>query len=272
MKLLKQEALFREAQYLRLCCYGEPGSGKTWFGASAAFDELTAPVLYLEYRSQIASLRSNPRYMKAMENGSLVILELEEYEELNHAYTFLLKASQLEAGAPLPAGGLWDLFPVSPKTVIVDSITELQRAEVMRIAGNTAGKFVRDVERPQIQHWGSLLNQFTLLAHLFFQLPYNIVFLGLEAVDYGPKANLSEPDRPVGFRLAMQGQAQRQFPAYALTVMRLTRAARNAPYYAVGETKGIAAKTKEQTGFFPATIGGPTIPGMVSLLRGGTNE
>lgn len=271
MKLLKPEALSEEAQYLRLLDYGEPGSGKTWFGASAALDELTAPCFFIDYRSQIASLRSNPEYMEAMNDGRLVIVTLEEYAELNYVYTFLLKASQLELelGATRPTGDFWDLFPDGPpKTVVVDSTTEIQRAEVMRIAGNTPGKFVRDVERPQIQHWGSLLNQFTLLAHLFYQLPYHIVFSGLEAVDYGPKAKLSEPDRPVGFRLALQGAAQRQFPAYALTVMRLSRAPRSASYYAVGETQGIAAKTKEQTGMFPATIRNPSIPGMVKLLQG----
>lgn len=273
MKLLKVEALSEEAQYLRLLDYGEPGSGKTWFGASAALDELTAPCFFIDYRSQIASLRSNTEYMEAMNDGRLVIVTLDEYADLNHIYAYLFQQANLEPKTPRPTGGLWDLFPEGPpKTVVVDSTTEIQRAEVMRIAGNPAGKFIRDVERPQIQHWGSLLNQFTLLAHLFYQLPYHIVFSGLEAVDYGKKENLGEPDRPVGFRLAMQGAAQRQFPAYALTVMRLSRAPRSAAYYAVGETQGIAAKTKEQTGMFPATIGNPTIPGLVKLLQGEGND
>ena len=66
MKHLKVAALEEEAKYLRMLCYGEPGSGKTWLGASAALDELTAPVLYVEHRSQIASLRSNSELVAAM--------------------------------------------------------------------------------------------------------------------------------------------------------------------------------------------------------------
>lgn len=260
MKHLKPAVLELEAQYLRLLVYGEPGTGKTWLGASAALDDTTAPCLYLEYRAQIASLRSNAKYMEAMKDGRLVILSLDEYSDLNHVYTWLFRGHGSNDSFD-------NLFPNGPpKTVVLDSLTEIQRAEVMRISGNIPGKFVRDVERPQIQHWGSLLNQFTLLAHLFYQLPYHVVFMGLEAVDFASKV-AGEPDRAVGYRLALQGQANRQFPAYALTVMRMDRAARNAQYYATGETKGVKAKTKEQTGCFPGTIGGPTIPGMVKLLQ-----
>jgi len=258
MKLLKPEGLRQEASYLRLCCFGEPGTGKSWFGASAALDDLTAPCMYLEYRAQIASLRSNEEYLTAMEDGRLVILTLDEYADLNHVYSWLYQG-------PGSNEAFDGIFPVFPKTLVIDSTTELQRAEVMRIAGNTPGKFTRDVERPLIQHWGNLLNQFTLLAHLFYQLPMNVVFLGLEAVDYAAAA-VGQPDRPIGFRLALQGQAQRQFPAYALTVMRLTRAARNADHYANGTTQSVKAKTKEQTGAFPAVIPNPSIPGMVKLL------
>ena len=261
MRHLKPAALDEEAKYLRICCYGEPGSGKTWFGASAALDELTAPVLYVEYKAQIASLRSNPDYVAAMEDGRLVILSLDEYKELNYIYTYLFKG---QGSVP----EMDKLFPVFPKTFVMDSLTELQRAEVMRIAGNTPGKFLAEVEVPLIQHWGSLLNQFTLLPNLYYALPLNVAFLGLEAVDYAPRI-VGQAPRVTGFRLALQGSAQRQFPAYALTVMRMERAARNANVYAVGYTRAIRAKTKEQTGCIPAKIPGPTIPMLAKMLREG---
>jgi KaiC/GvpD/RAD55 family RecA-like ATPase len=127
MKHLKPEALEQEAKYLRLLVYGEPGSGKTWLGASACLDELTSPVLYVEYKSQIASLRSNPEYVKAMEDGRLVILSLDKYEELNHVYTYLFRGQGSSESFD-------ELFPTFPKTLVVDSLTELQRAEVMRRA------------------------------------------------------------------------------------------------------------------------------------------
>lgn len=262
MKLVKVEELNKEAEYLRLCGYGEPGTGKTWFGASACLAEETSPVMYLEYRAQIASIRSNPEYIDAIEDGRLVILTLDDYEDLNYVYSWL----SVGPGNVEPLDKLFD--GKHPKTVVFDSLTELQRAEVMRRAGNKPGKFIRDVEQPQIQHWGSLLNQFTLLAHLYFQLNMHVVFLGLESVDYASRV-VGEAQRVTGHRLALQGQAQRQFPAYALTVMRFDKAPRGSNAYNVGLTQSSLSKTKEQTGMFPAKIGNPTIPKMVKYLQGG---
>ena len=275
MKHLKPEALEEEAKYLRILAYGEPGSGKTWFGASAALDKSTAPVLYVEHRAQIASLRSNPAYVEAMEDGRLVILSLEKYKELNYIYTYLFLLERpplttpagVEVRVPSP-GGIDTLFTKygPPKTLIVDSLTELQRTEVLRVAGNPVNKFLTEIDPPQIQNWGSLLNQFTLLGNKFYALPMHVVFLGLEDVDYAPRI-VGEAPKVTGFRLALQGSAQRQFPAYALTVMRMERAARNANVYNVGYTQAFRAKTKEQTGRIPAKIPGPTIPMLARMLR-----
>ena len=267
MKHLKPAALDEEAKYLRMLVYGEPGSGKTWLGASACLDEATSPVLYVEYRSQIASLRSNPEYVAAMENGRLVVLSLDKYEELNYIYTYLFNLDVEQVTQPTE--GIGSLFTEHgpPKTVVTDSLTEFQRAEVMRRAGNPVDKFLTEVEAPQIQHWGQLLNQFTLWANKFYALPMHVIFMGLEDVDYAPRI-VGQAPRVTGFRLALQGSAQRQFPAYALTVMRMERAARNAAAYAVGYTQATRAKTKEQTGRIPAMILGPTIPMLAKMLRG----
>ena len=261
MKLVKAETLEEKGKYLRVCDFGEPGSGKTWFGASAALDPETAPVLFLDYRSQIVSVRSNPKFLEALQDGRLVIVTLEKYSELNHIYTYLFRGP----GKIPELDGLFEKHGL-PKTLVVDSITELQRDEVMLKAGNTAGKFLASVEAPEIKHWGQLLNQFTLLAHLFYDLPLHVIFSGLEAVDFGRHA-IGESPPVIGYRLAMQGQGQRQFPAYALTVMRLDRAPSNSNAFNIGYTQSVRAKTKEQTGFIPAKIADPTVPKLARLLR-----
>ena len=265
MKLVKINDLKETSRYLRMITYGEPGSGKTYFGASAALDDLTAPVMILEYRSQIGSLRANKEYTKAIDEGRLIIISLDSYSDLSTFYGWFDRgfgsSKQLDQ-IMLDRG-----YEGLPKTVVVDSITELQRSEVMRRAGNQEGKFLVDVERPQIQHWGALLNQLTLLANLFFGLPIHIIFNGLESVDYG-SAPVGEQPPIQGYRLALQGQAKRQFPAYAMTVMRLERAPKNSQgVFNIGYTSGYKAKTKEQTGFLPAKIPNPTIPQIVRWLR-----
>lgn len=267
MKLMTKDDLNEEGKYLRLLMYGEPGSGKTWCAAKAALDEHTAPALYVEYRAQITSLRSSPEFVDAINSGQLLILRLEAYSELSHVYTWLERGR----GSYPTFDKMMEQFghedDVMPKTVILDSLTELQRTEVMRLAGNNLNKFLTEVANPEIKHWGSLLNQFTLLANKFYELPYHIVIVGLESVDYGDHA-IGETPPIEGYRLALQGQAKRQFPGYALTLMRLERAARNSKAYNVGYTQGIKSKTKEQTGLIPAKIPNPSIPKLAKCLRG----
>lgn len=253
MKRVKLEDLQAQAQYLRLLVYGEPGAGKSWLCASACLTPETAPVLYLDYLGQVASLKSNPEYRKAMEDGRLVLLQLEKYADLNQVYSFLSTGK----------GPLADVMAM-PKTLILDSLTELQRAEVMRRAGNKSGTFLTDIEPPQIQHWGTLLSQFTLLAKMLYDLPMHVVLTSLESVQLDMREKI-ESRRP-----ALQGSAKRLLPAYALTLMHLQRAARNMKGHNVGHTNSTVARSKDQTGMFPAKVVSPTIPLLVKLLNKST--
>ncbi len=266
MDLETVETVTELAKYLRLMVYGEPGTGKTWLGASAALDELTSPVLYINYKGQIASLRSNPLHMKAIEDKRLVILTVKNYAEVDHAYTWLYRGA---GSRPVFDKAL----PVFPKTVVIDSLTELQRSEVMRVAGNTPGKFTVTMEAPKIKAWGTILNTFTSMADLFYHLPMHVVITGLEATIIAESETLEVGKEPkvAGYRIALQGSGRTQIPAYALTLMRLVRAARNADHYSVGYTKSSMMKTKEQTGMLPPKIPGPTIPMLAKLLQGEQN-
>ncbi|MFA5526304.1 MAG: AAA family ATPase [Acholeplasmataceae bacterium] len=266
MKIVTKSSMDEAALKLRLIVYGEPGTGKTWLGASGCLDELTSPTLFVEYRSQISSLKGNPKYVKAIEDGQLLIVSLDKYDELSAVYTWLFRGRGSIAGLDKLMESAGHADDVMPKTVVIDSVTELQRSEVMRRAGNPEGKFLTDVAAPEIRDWNTLLNQFTLLAHLFFDLPYNIVFGGLEDVDYGEHA-IGEAPPITGYRLAMQGQAKRQFPAYAMTLMRLDRAPSNSNAFNIGYTRSVKAKTKDQTGVLPDMIPNPTVPLLVKLLN-----
>lgn len=268
-KFMSPESLDAELEYLRMLVFGAPGTGKTWLGASACLDELTAPALFLDYKSQVATLAKSPRFREAMQLGKLVVLRINKYEELNHVWAWLTGSPRKE---------LEEAFKGQrPKTVVLDSTTELQRSEVLRRAGNPAGQFLTDVQPPEIQDWNTLLNQFSLLSQLFFDsnrqydLKMHVIFFALEAIDYKQREKSLVKD-VTGYRVALQGQAQDQVPANAYTVMRLVKAAPNVPYYNIGYTRQHLAHVKEQVGVFPAAIKGPTIPGMVRLLRGEKRE
>lgn len=260
MDLETVETVTKLARYLRLMNYGEPGTGKTWLGASAALDKLTSPVIFVNYKGQIASLRSNPQYMEAIKDGRLGIVTLKNYAELDHVYSWLYRGA---GSRPV----FDKAFPVFPRTVVIDSITELQRSEVMRIPGNTPGKFMVTIAAPKIKDWGTILNTFTSMADLFYHLPMHVVISGLESTIFGEVEVGKEP-KAAGYRIALQGSGQTQVPAYSLTLMRLVRAPANADHYSVGYTRSSMMKTKEQTGMLPKKIAGPTIPMLARLLQG----
>ncbi len=260
MRVVSVDLIEKEARYLRLMAYGQPGTGKTWFGASAGLDKLTAPCLFIEYKSQIASLRGSPEVLAAIERKDLIILRLSCYDDLSFIYTFLKTGKQAQLSKMF--GG------VMPASVVLDSLTELQRTEVMRRAGNPENRFLTDVMAPQIGNWGELLNQFALLARLFYDtdLECHMVFLALEQTEYRKVKGELEP-QVAGYCPALQGQARDQFPAQALTLMRFVRAARNAKHHNIGITRAAKTASKEQTNAFPEKIEGPTIPLMVRLLN-----
>lgn len=261
IQIITPEVLDQKAKYLRLLVYGEPGTGKTWMAASACLNEVTSPVLFVEFRSQVASLRSNPLYRAALNDGRLVIISLGEYDHINHVYTYLFRGKHPEFEKLFQRHG-------PPKTVAIDSITELQRSEVLRVAGNEVDKFLTRVDPPEIQQWGELLNNFTLMAYKFYDLPMHVAIFGLEAVDYAKRV-VGQAAKIVGHRLALQGQARRQFPGYALTLMRLERAPTNLkpPRFCVGYTSSVSSKTKEQTGVLPKKVYDPQLWQLAKLLE-----
>lgn len=274
MRRLTTDTLDEEVGYLRLFMYGAPGVGKTWLGASGCLSDATSPWLFLSYRSQIQSLAANEDYRHSLLDGSLVVIELDGYENINLIYNWM------KLRRPGYNAKMDELFTLNneirwPKGVTLDSITELQRTEAMRRAGVRMEEVQTDVPAPEIRDWGHLLHQFTLLGRLMYDspavFPYHVVFCALEMAEYdADKVTLATKDnRPTGFKPAMQGQAQDLVPAYALTLMRLVKAPRNVDYFNRGMTYEPRSASKDQSGRFPSTVNGPTIPKMVSMLQGG---
>lgn len=256
MKRVGTKTLRKEASLLRCLVYGPPGSGKTWFGASAALSPLTSPVMYLDYRGQITSLLQSQVYLDAVEDGRLVILRIDKYEDLNQVYAWLKRGGGKEPG-------LDKAFPTFPKTMVLDSLTELQRDEVLRRGGNEPDRFSRDIQGLEIRDWGIMLNQFALLGRLWYELPMHVVFTALERVTFDDKDKLSSVS------VAMQGQAADQFPGYAHLVIRLEAAPPNAKQFNVALLRAAKSLAKNQTAAkLPTRILGPTLPMIVRALGG----
>ena len=267
LKAVREVDLIELSRYLRLLVWGEPGTGKTTLLASACLDPLTAPMLFVDYKSQVGSLASNSEYLAAMVRGDLIIISIDRYKDLEDIFTWLISGRGANGSLDGLMKSLGHPDDLMPKSVGIDSVTELQATEVMRRAGNPMGKFRSELSMPEIKDWGKLKNQFTLLGDVSYHLPYHMMFAGLEEVDYAD-AEIGKAPRVTGYRLAMQGASQRLFPAYAMTIMRLEREAPNKEgHYNVGTMDSSLSKVKEQTGLIPKKIYSPTIPKLVKCLN-----
>jgi len=256
------KSLAQEAQKLKQVVFGEPGSGKTWYLASGCLCPETTPTLILDYYGQAASLISNPEYAKALEDGRLLVWTLESYDDLTPVYNWL-RAGKLGLNKKLDelAGGQF------PKLVAIDSLTELQRREIIRRAGGNPDRWLTDVPRPQIQDWGALLDQFSVLGRRFMDLDMHVILSCLEKVELDDQDRIHSSSAR---RVALQGQACVQVPAQALTVMRLTTVGRPKGAYTVGicTATGVSV-VKDQTGRLPARIENPTVAKVLKYLKGG---
>ena len=281
MKALNISKLSEDAKWLDLLVYGGPGAGKTWFCGSAALHESTAPLLYLEINANPQSLAGmNP----ALPHDQFFAIQVTDYAELNHTLTWLLRGagSHKAIGDALEANGLpRDWFP---KTLAIDSVTELQRLEVLRLGGNDHARLMQsvsaqmDLGRPRIQDWGTILNEFVLFGRSHYQLPMHVIMTCLEMTQHED----GDEDKPLIGLPAMQGQSAQLFPSTALSVMHLvqkpmgTRAKvgdKVVPVYNEGYLRQHKHWfARDNTGLLPAVLPNPSAPLLVNIIHNKLRE
>lgn len=276
MKIVKDEERVASGRYLRILAYGMPGSGKTWLCASAADHPITAPLLYLDYKGMSESLAK-----KKFKPGTFIHLRIEKFTDFNHVLTWLKKGP----GAGTQLDTICESLGVPwPKTLAVDSITEIHRMEVMRLGGYVAPQKNQDVDlqsvgRPQIQDWGDILNEFMMFGDWHFQqIDYHVIMTCLQMTEYrtaldkkGNKVSI-----PMGTVPAMQGKAAEQLPSKALTVIHMkakpvggktVQWGEAEPLYCTGSVRvSSTVFARDHTGAFPVKMDNPTMPRMALLL------
>lgn len=109
-----------------MCIYGRSGSGKTTFAATAP-----GPILYIDIRDEGTASISDVK--------NLDVLEVEEFSDIEDAYWWLRKN------------------PKKYKTVILDTVTQLQSMIVQEVAGeNKKGKKAGDWGSMTKKDWGDV--------------------------------------------------------------------------------------------------------------------
>ena len=171
--------------------FGDYGTGKTHLIGTAADHPQTSPVLLIDIEGGAATLRKRPE------------IQVVQVRTMNQMVTI-----HNELKKRLLADDAED-DPTLPKTVAVDSLTELQRldlAEIQAIASRD-----NDKEDPDIasqRGWGKTLAHMRQICRAYKDLPCNVIFTALAV------KNIDKGTGEVTIWPAMQGRCLFEIPGF----------------------------------------------------------
>lgn len=137
--------------YLNLLIYGEPGAGKTYLAGTAQDDEDTSPILFLDVEGGTVTLRKRK---------DIDVKQVRSIEEVIEVHRMLALENE----------GYY-------KTVVVDSLSELQKLdmrEVMKAAVRDRPQQDEDV--PSQREWGKSGERIRRIVRGYRDLQMNTIF------------------------------------------------------------------------------------------------
>lgn len=237
----------------------QAGCRKTTFFGTAALDERTAPVLWINYAG-------NPQSILNLNTSqsNITILDMEKPEDLNLVYDYLV-TGQKETHKFAQAIGLHMRY----KSVVIDGITEVQRLvfDSAMLLDNNIGNAVPTTEWT---HYRQVLAQMLRMSGAIYSLTMNVMFTALEA-----DARVDKPIMP-----ALQGQSRTLVPSYALGVYHIAHKSEmpavlakqlgiNYSVLQIVPTREIYCKNQHRLKKQIEYIPNPTIPTLLDMLDTG---
>lgn len=181
---------------LALLVYGPPGVGKTQFAASAAADNRTAPVLFVD------SERGTRGLARWHGTGRLKLFRFRNYVEDTQTLFDYFTSGKFEAeGSPY-------------NTIVIDSLTDIGiRAQHQILAGvRMASKGTPDPDSLEWGEWNKWMNMLRYLIMFFRDTGLHLIVTALER-EVEDKQTRVKQKAP-----AFQGQLAKQLPGFFDTV------------------------------------------------------
>jgi phage nucleotide-binding protein len=231
----------KRSPFLNMLIYGDSGIGKTTLAASAMAVSEMAPVLLIDYEGGTESLRHS--------YPEVDVLRVQNWLDMQKVY------DELHAGR----------HPY--KTVILDSLTEIQKFSMYQIMADLIAEKGDDVDPdiPGMREWGKNVEQIRRFVRAFRDLPMNTIFTALAKDDKNPRTGKTKT------LPSLSGKVAAEVPAFLDVVV----------YYylkRVGDdeqrlllcnaTEGNIAK--DRTSKLPMVMESPTMEKLFTLILGKT--
>lgn len=164
-----------EEHYLKVLIYGPFGAGKTTLAGSAETIAQMCDVLYIDVESGSLSLVGQ----------DIDVLRINAYQDFSQIYEFLRLHCRYR-DAKEGAKGLADanarigaLPDKRYRTVVIDSLTEVQKTLMYMLLGTSIGGTRLDLipESPEWKEWGQSAEMIRLLVRSFRDLPMHVIFV-----------------------------------------------------------------------------------------------
>lgn len=204
-----------QSHYLNALIYGEWGAGKTTLAASAEAVPEMGDVLYIDAESGSMSLS----------HLNIDVIKITNYRQFAEIYDFLrLHCRYRDAGDTDKLNALWTKFTGqesdSPtyKTVVIDSLTEIQKLVMYQLLAMDVGEFsLNDVpSSPQFKEWNQQAEMLRLLIRSFRNLPmHTIIVCGEQETEDERKRLIKRP--ALSGKLAMEVQGYLDLVGYLAT-------------------------------------------------------
>lgn len=143
-----------QIEYLNLLVYGEPGAGKTYLAGTAQDHPKTSPMLVLDVEGGTTTLRKRP---------DVDVIQVRSIQQIIDVHNKLLTDNN----------GYY-------KTVVIDSLTELQKLDMHDIMQELVQRRPdRDPDVPDVREWGKTGTHMRKIVRHFRDLPMNTILTAL---------------------------------------------------------------------------------------------
>jgi phage nucleotide-binding protein len=230
--------------YLNLMVYGEPGAGKTWLAATAQDHEDTRPILFLDIEGGTTTIRKR---------RDVDVVQVRSMKQIEDVYAELRK----EGSSPYY------------RTVIVDSLTELQKLDMRTVMTEQYNRKpdTTDIYVPSQREWGKSGERMRIIIRGFKDLPVNTITTCMLAQDRDDSTGITS------FFPSLPGKLRSEIPGFFDVVGYLSsKTVKNGDQEEIVRTLQIARTrrviAKDRTGDLGNLIENPSIPLMWELIHG----